>query len=119
MSAELRALKGAGSFRQSTAPMTATADERAAHCVLRNHGKRFAALSELWVKRSAFGHPCPEYLETLGPWPPERLANRGAWEEGIIAELYFFLPQSCHDQIEGSPTFVRMVRQLSSPIIYI
>lgn len=40
--------------------------------------------------------------------------DNAAWEEGIIAELYFFLPESSHQLIEHSAIFTKMVcRQLS------
>jgi len=73
-------------------------------------GKRFAILSELWVRRSILGQPNPPHLQSLGPWHPGRCANNAAWDEGIVAELYFLLPGRYHELIECSPAFSAKVR---------
>ena len=115
LNAELRTLKSSSAGSLSTTPVTAAAGTDPLHRTYRNHGKRFAALSELWVKSSALGCPCPQRLESTSPWQHENLANRAAWEEGIVAELYYFLPQSCHVHIEESPVFGKMVRRVCFP----
>ena len=116
MSAEVRVLKATGSSKSAngsgdalSAIPAAEADRKIIRRGYRNHGKRFSALSELWVKKSALGKPYPERLRLLGPWHPERIANNAAWEEGIVAELYFYLPTSCHEQIEHSTVFSTLV----------
>ena len=114
LDAELRTLKGMGatghaqpgSAALSTISADGATDQEASHLrAYRNHGKCFAALSELWVKGSVLKQLYPQHLQSLGPWHPERWANDSAWEDGIIAELYFFLPESCHELIQHSALF--------------
>ena len=117
LNAEVRALKAAGagnpaqtgsaaSSTISTATASVTAVTTRAY---RNHGKRFAALSELWVKGSTLRRPYPERFRSLGPWHPQRWVNNAAWEEGIVAELYHILPESCHSLIEELALFSKEV----------
>ena len=111
LSAEVRALRGAGA---GSAVSSTTSVVRTEKDLVKTHhsnlGKWFAALSELWVKESLLGRPYPQRFESSGPWDPERCASNAAWEEGTVAELYFFLPESCHKMIAGSPAFAKSVR---------
>ena len=102
---------GAGSTISSTASTSVT-EKDPSHREYSNLGKKFAALSELWVKSTALGRPLPERFRSSGPWDLERLTSNVAWEEGIVTELYFFLPASYHDLIEGSPAFKKVVRPI-------
>lgn len=111
LSAEVRALRGAGAGSTASSTTSAARPEKdlvkAYHA---NLGKRFAALSKLWVKESLLGRPYPQRFESLGPWDPKRCLTKAAWEEGTVAELYFFLPESCHELIAGSTAFSKSVR---------
>jgi len=121
LQAENQALKSGGTIKQaghsisltsSTTAVTTTAiQDQELQREFRGLGKRFAILSELWVERSVLRRPNPQHLQLLGPWHPKRCANDAAWDEGIIAELYFLLPESYHDYIENSATFSEMVRR--------
>ena len=111
-------MKGTGASKQAQAGCTtsstvstdAATEDKKRLAGYRNHGRRLAALSELWIKESSLRRPYPQRLWSLGPWHPERCASDSAWEDGIVAELYFFLPESCHELIEHSALFSKMVR---------
>lgn len=77
----------------------------------RGLGRRFAILAELWVQRSHLGRPCTINIQSSGPWDLGRCANNTAWDEGIVAELYFFLPSRYHEFIENSELFSAEVCQ--------
>ena len=117
LNAEMRTLKGTGASKQaqagrvalSTISMDAATEEKKRLAGYRNHGRHLAALSELWIKESSLRWPYPQCLQSLGPWHPERYASNSAWEDGIVAELYSFLPESCHELIEHSALFSKMV----------
>ena len=112
LNAELRMLRGTGAASaasSATSTKTAATEETLLHRDYRNHGKRFAALSELWVNGSVLRRPYPERFRSLGPWHPERWTDNTVWEEGTVAELYSILPESCHDLAENSPLFAKMV----------
>ena len=112
LNAELRTLRGTGAASaasSTTSTKAAATEETLLHRSYRNHGKRFAAPSELWINGSILRRPYPERFRSLGLWHPERWANDTAWEEGTVAELYSILPESCHDLAENSPLFAKMV----------
>ena len=109
LSAEVRTLKGTAVGSISSTTSTAVAGKDPSHSEYRNLGKKFATVSELWVKSTALGHPFPERFRSSGPWNPERFTSNVACEEGIVAELYFFLPASYHDLIGGSTVFKQAV----------
>ena len=108
MRAELRELKSkpVPPISSTSSPSeTTTSKKSSLHSEYRGLGKRFAVLSELWVRRSALRQPCPIDLQTLGPWHPSRCANDAAWDGGIVSELYYLLPSSHHELIEKSALF--------------
>jgi hypothetical protein len=108
--AEIRSLKGtsrtSGPVSSASSIVPAGQDEdNSLHLEYRGLGKRFAILSELWMRPSLLKQPCPSYLQTLGPWHSRRCADDAAWDDGIISELYFLLPGPYHELIESSPLF--------------
>ena len=111
LKAEIKTLKSTGPVTSSVSSAvseTATApDQETARRLaeFRGLGKRFAVLSELWVRPSLLKQPCPEDLQSLGPWHSKRCANDAAWDRGIVAEMYFLLPSSYHEFIENSTLF--------------
>jgi len=117
LSAEVRTLKATGTSKNAKdggdtflAIPIVEADRKVLQRGYSNHGKCFAALSELWVRASALRKPYPQRLRDLGPWHPDRCTDNATWEEGIVAELYFFLPDSCHQLIKHSAVFSKLVR---------
>ena len=117
LKAENRALKSkdtsklVGRTISSASSVAAVTDQdKVLHREYRGIGKRFAILSELWVRRSILRRPCPPDPEQLGPWNRKRCANDATWDNGNVTELYFLLPEPYHDLIEHSALFSDMVR---------
>ena len=73
-------------------------------------GRAFCALNEVWVQPSHLSQPYPESLREIGPWHPERYRNDQTKREGVVAELYDFVPAKFHKYLEGSPFFAGKVR---------
>ena len=122
LKAEIRNLKSMGHAGQDRALSSASSstlgvvttnnENKLRHTEYRSLGKRFAILSELWVSPSILKLPRPTNLDTLDPWDPSRCANDQAWNNGIVTELYHFLPGSYHEFIGESATFSKQVRKI-------
>jgi len=69
----------------------------------------FCVLNELWVPPSHLNQPYPENLRDIGPQHSTRYRNDQTKREGIIAELYHFVPPQFHKNLEGSPFFANEV----------
>ena len=113
LKAENRALKS-GQGRSPRPAAEVPIQDRTLHREYRGLGKRFAVLSDLWVRRSILRRPYPPLLRSLGPWNSGRCATDAAWDSGNVAELYTLLPEPYHDLIENSPLFSEMVSELFS-----
>jgi hypothetical protein len=124
LKAENKALKSKSNIRQGhTAISSASSavsdaatnpEEKARLAEFRGLGKRVAILSEIWLRRSLLRQPCPTDLQSLGPWHLGRCENAAAWDDGIVAELYHFLPSPFHEALENSALFSEQVCQLFS-----
>jgi len=69
LSAEVRTLKAAGASKSAKGgggQLAIPVAEAVLHHDFWNNGKRFAALSELWVKASALKQPYPQHFRLLG-----------------------------------------------------
>ena len=127
--AEVRTLKSTSGTNQTTISSASSAvsdtaapdqdDDNASNFAkYRGLGKRFAIISELWVRSSLLRRPCPIDLRSTNPWHARRCANDAAWDDGIVAELYFLLPGPYHEFIEGSARFSSEVceeRSMNTP----
>lgn len=78
-------------------------------------GRSFCTLNELWVHPSHLGQPYPENLREIGPWNSARYHDNQTKHDGLIAELYDFLPLQFHKHLEGSPFFANKVRVVAIP----
>ena len=56
-------------------------------------------LDELWINLSHLGQPYPEALCDIGSWHSTHYCNDQMKYEGIIAELYNFIPSHFHKQL--------------------
>ena len=72
-------------------------------------GRAFCTLDKLWINLSYLGQPYPEALCDIGPWHSTRYRNDQTKREGIIAELYDFIPSHFHKHLEKSPFFATKV----------
>ena len=116
LKAENRALKSKDTSKlvgqtisSASSAAAVTNQDKVLHREYRGLGKRFAILSELWVRHSILRRPCPPDLEQLGPWNCERCANNATWDKGNVTELYFLLPEPYHNLIKHSALFLDMV----------
>lgn len=75
-----------------------------------NLGRLFCVLNEIWVHSSHLRKPYPEDLREIGPRHPARYSNDQAKHDGVIAELYDFVPPRFHKYLEGSIFFANKVR---------
>ena len=72
-------------------------------------GRSFCIFNELWVCRSHLCKPYPEGLRQDGPRHPKHYSNNQTKCDGIIAELYDFVPLRFHKYLEGSGFFTKKV----------
>ena len=72
-------------------------------------GRSFCVLYEVWVQQGHLRQPYPENLRELGPWHPHRYTNDRTKNEGVVAELYSFVPSKFHEHLETSHFFSKKV----------
>ena len=109
---------GSGSISRTSSPASATnppnpLEDRADD--FNKLGCAFCVLNELWIHSSHLNQPYPENLRDTGPWHLERYRDEKTKHEGIIAEVYDFVPTHFHKYLEGSPFFANKVRTIVSP----
>ena len=86
-------------------------------------GRFFCILNEIWVRPSHLRQPYPEHLRNVGPRHPGHYGNDRAKHDGVVAELYDFIPPHFHVFLEGSKSFsdkvcVTGIPQTTSPLTY-
>jgi len=72
-------------------------------------GRGFCVISEVWVPPTALNQPYPERLRDIGPYHDTRYDDERSKREGVVAELYGFIPAKYHKHLEGSPFFTDKV----------
>jgi len=73
-------------------------------------GRKFFVMGEPWVDPQSFQLPCPTDVTANGA---ERFATESCIQEGIIAELYAFVPKRLHQAMQDTSYFSEKVRILS------
>ena len=69
-------------------------------------GRKFWVMGEPWVDQDCFGVPCPI---DITPISPQRYATDLSTKQGVIAELYAFVPEKFHKMMEEAPVFQERV----------
>lgn len=64
-------------------------------------GKKFGVMHELFITETEFNVPCP----AMKPDDPERYKNQGTMRDGIIAEVFAFVPSRLHALMENHHWF--------------
>ena len=72
-------------------------------------GRLFCVLNEIWVRKFHLRQPYPEGLRQIGPWHSERYRSDQSKRDGVVAELYKFVPLHFHQYLEGSHFFAKKV----------
>jgi hypothetical protein len=65
-------------------------------------GRKFWVMGEPWVDPDCFGVPCPT---DITPDSPQRYATPQSTKQGVIAELYAFVPRKLHKMMQDAPFF--------------
>ena len=78
-------------------------------------GRHFCAFNEIWVRPHHLRQPYPESLRELGPRHPARYTNDQTKQDGVIAELYNFVPPDFHEYLQSSPFFAKKVSVITLP----
>ena len=78
-------------------------------------GRLFCALNEFWVRRNHLRKKYPEDLRELGPHHLGRYRNDRSKRDGVVAELYDFVPLRFHEHLEGSHLFADKVFTSRAP----
>lgn len=77
-------------------------------------GKKCCIVLSPWVPISAFGQDRP----TFGPDSTERYMNASNKKNGLVAELYNFVPENFHSYLQNSPKFADLVCAQYLHLIY-
>jgi hypothetical protein len=77
-------------------------------------GRHFCTFNEIWVRSRHLRKPYPENLRKTGPRHPSRYSNDQSKQDGVVAELYEFIPNRFHTYLEGSPCFEQTVSTFST-----
>ena len=75
-------------------------------------GQGFCVISEVWVPPTVLNQPYPERLRDIGPYHDTRHNDERSKREGVVAELYDFIPAKYHKHLEGLPFFADEVHTL-------
>ena len=80
-------------------------------------GRQFCTFHEIWVRPPHLRKPYPEGLRQTGPLDPSHYRNDQSKQDGVIAELYDFVPSRFHAHLERSPYFAKTVSAILVPSI--
>ena len=72
-------------------------------------GRHFCAFNKIWVRPSHLCKPYPEDLREVGPRHAACYTNDKTKQDGVVAELYKFVPEDFHMYLESSPFFAKQV----------
>ena len=80
--------------------------------------KKFCILAELWVDESALGWPYPTTMEHISPWSPDHYDGTTSKQDGVMAEIYAYVPEEFHKLIHISPQFSSTVCTATSLVLH-
>ena len=75
----------------------------------------FCIINKIWVHPSHLYQPYPNHLHDIGPQHPGCYSNSQAKYDGVVAELYNFVPPHFHIYLEGSKSFSEKVSMFNIP----